>query len=61
VTKLRTGILLADGTLAKLEKGTTVLGDADQDQLTGTSGLDWFFFDTGLDKATDKKADEAVN
>ena len=45
----------------KLEKGTTVLDDEDKDQLTGSSGLDWFFFDTSLDKATDKKGNEAGN
>ena len=61
VTKLRTGILLADGTVVKLAKGTTVLDDEDKDQLTGSSGLDWFFFDTGLDKATDMKGNEAGN
>lgn len=61
VTRLRTGVLLADGIAVKLEKETTVLDDEDEDQLTGSSGLDWFFFDPGLDGAANKAGDEAGN
>ena len=33
--------------------GTTVSDDADEDVLTGSSGYDWFLFDTTRDRATD--------
>jgi len=61
VNKLRTGVSLADGTFVKLEKSTTVLDDADKDKLTGAAGLDWFFFESMFDKATDKRENEADN
>lgn len=39
---------------------TTLLNDTDADVLTGSSGFDWFVFDTGLDRATDL-SDEAFS
>jgi Ca2+-binding RTX toxin-like protein len=37
---------------------TTLFNDSDEDKLTGSSGYDWFIFDTTLDRATDL-SDEA--
>ena len=36
-----------------LKLGETVTDDDDRDILTGSSGLDWFFFDEDRDRATD--------
>jgi len=33
--------------------GETVENDSDDDKLTGSAGLDWFFFEEGRDRATD--------
>ena len=33
----------------------TIAGDDDEDRLTGSSGLDWFFYELGEDTATDVK------
>ena len=33
--------------------GDTVSKDYDKDVLTGSAGLDWFFFDSSLDRASD--------
>ena len=36
-----------------LRLGETVTDDDDRDILTGASGLDWFFFNEHIDRATD--------
>ena len=36
-----------------LVSGQTVLADESSDVLTGSAGLDWFFFDQSRDRATD--------
>jgi Ca2+-binding RTX toxin-like protein len=41
-----------------LTAGQTVLDDEDEDNVTGSGGDDWFFFDPDLDRATDLR-DEA--
>ena len=46
-----TGGLNGDYLLSK--SGGTVLDDGDRDVLTGSSGEDWFFFDTSKDRVTD--------
>ncbi len=43
----------------KLNKDT-VLNDFDEDVLTGSAGLDWFFFDPTRDRATDLKNEASV-
>lgn len=44
-----------------LKLGETVLDDGEEDKLTGSSGLDWFFFDTDLDRATDLNDEAFAN
>ena len=39
----------------------TVFNDSDKDVLTGSSGLDWFFFDQQQDRATDLKDEVFAN
>ena len=59
VARLRSGsIVLADGTVVLLQKSVTVFDDADDDQITGSNGPDWLFFDdedvvTDLDPTED--------
>lgn len=48
---------ILEGTGFLLEEGNTVLDDGDSDKLTGSSGLDWFFFGPE-DKVTGKKKGE---
>jgi Ca2+-binding RTX toxin-like protein len=38
-----------------LKLGVTIIHDESADKLTGSSGMDWFFFDDELDRATDLK------
>jgi Ca2+-binding RTX toxin-like protein len=38
-----------------LKLGVTIIHDQSADKLTGSSGMDWFFFDDELDRATDLK------
>jgi Ca2+-binding RTX toxin-like protein len=59
VGKLRAGVALPDGTLIMLAAGEdgTVHDDDEPDKLTGSSGLDWFFFDPD-DDVTDRKDNE---
>lgn len=45
----------------KLKKSETVFDDGDFDKLTGSAGLDWFFFSLTQDDATDKKNSEQAN
>ncbi|MEX2173577.1 MAG: SBBP repeat-containing protein [Pirellulaceae bacterium] len=47
-----------DDTVGTLATERTVFDDNSADVLTGSEGLDWFFFDQNLDRATDLK-DEA--
>jgi hypothetical protein len=49
------------GSGISLSKGTTVFDDSSFDQLTGSAGSDWFFFDPTRDQATDKASTEVVN
>lgn len=42
-------------------EGATIFDDADKDVLTGSSGEDWFFFDTRQDRATDLKDEVFAN
>jgi len=44
-----------------LRLGETVADDDDSDVLTGSSGLDWFFFDLNKDRATDRKDEAYAN
>ncbi len=39
----------------------TVLDDEEKDVITGSSGDDWFFFDTLLDRATDLQDEVFAN
>lgn len=56
VSNVRTGAgPILGGTGYMLEKGVTVFDDGDFDKLTGSSGMDWFFFDPDEDDATDRK------
>jgi hypothetical protein len=48
------------GTGYKLVNDLTVYDDGECDMLTGSSGLDWFFFDFN-DDDTDKKIGEEAN
>lgn len=41
--------------------GETVVDDGHGDVLTGSAGLDWFFFDQDLDRATDLKDEVFAN
>jgi Ca2+-binding RTX toxin-like protein len=55
-----TGSMLA-GSGIHLERGRTVFDDGLFDQLTGSAGQDWLWFDSIEDIVTDKKMDESVN
>ncbi|MGH7177023.1 MAG: hypothetical protein ACREJC_06570, partial [Tepidisphaeraceae bacterium] len=55
-----TGPILG-GTGRSLTFGATVFSDTAIDQLTGSSGSDWFFFDVATDKATDLSGSETTN
>ena len=49
------GRLLDDSAAYFLRRGVTVFDDGQRDRLTGSAGLDWFWLDTDLDRATDLK------
>jgi Ca2+-binding RTX toxin-like protein len=44
-----------------LVAGQTVVEDEDRDVLTGSAGMDWFFFEEGEDRATDLKDEAFAN
>jgi Ca2+-binding RTX toxin-like protein len=62
VANLRAGTgPVLGGTGRSLSAGVTVFNDTAVDQLTGSSGMDWFFFDATRDKVTDKASTESAN
>jgi hypothetical protein len=62
VDNIRTGSgPFLGGTGYMLAKGVTVFDDGEFDRLTGSSGLDWFFFDPDEDDANDKRKFEEMN
>jgi hypothetical protein len=62
VTNIRAGIgPVLSGTGKLLSLGTTVFNDTSTDQLSGSSGLDWFFYDPATDVITDRATAELVN
>jgi hypothetical protein len=62
VDNIRTGSgPILGGTGYMLAKGVTVFDDGESDKLTGSSGMDWFFFDPDEDDATDRKGAEEAN
>jgi Ca2+-binding RTX toxin-like protein len=62
VANLREGLgPLLSGTGLGLRKGTTVSDDAEDDVLTGSAGVDWFFFDPFQDKLSSSTGGEETN
>lgn len=56
VENIRSGIgPVLTGTNVKLAKGDTTDDDGECDRLTGSSGLDWYFFDLVEDDCTDRR------
>ncbi len=53
--------LMAVDDPATREDERTILDDGESDVLTGSAGLDWFFFDLSLDRATDRKDEIFAN
>jgi Ca2+-binding RTX toxin-like protein len=61
VDNLRNGSGTSGLKLKKGGPGATVFDDGDFDRLTGSAGLDWFFFDLAEDSVTDKMNGERAN
>jgi hypothetical protein len=62
VANLRGGVgPVLGGTGLRLRQDTTVFGDPDSDVLTGSAGLDWFFFGPLLDSLNGHHAGEETN
>jgi hypothetical protein len=52
----RAALISAPSFAYRLAAGETVFDSpADEDILTGSAGVDWFFYDEGTDRATDLK------
>ncbi|MBI3464477.1 MAG: cadherin-like domain-containing protein, partial [Planctomycetes bacterium] len=57
----RVSNLRDDGVPVFLKEGRTVFDDGVRDVMTGSAGMDWFFFERQQDEVTDLKEDESFN